>query len=244
MYHGRKKLKTATRDILSNMRSKSLILLLYCIVNLPLPVFSAAKGSVTDPNVSFGPAGSFGYFDIYTSGGGNDIDSGILYGGGFIFEKMFSNRLGIHSGMQYQEVRLGFFNDDDEEDLFMRSYAVPLYLITSFNGTMFSLNLLTGFTFSHLVEVKFLKNPDTGDPEINLLQYMTQNQAALSAGLNLKFRIGRFTDFFIGSVGDFHITKMLNDRADSDNRNHFYNIRGITGVLFRTNLFPISENSQ
>jgi hypothetical protein len=225
------------------MRSKGLILLFYFFLNLPVWAFSAEPGRGNDPNVSFGIGGSFGYFNVYTKGGGGDWDSGISYGGGFVFEKMFSNRLGIHSGMRYQEARFGFTDDDEEENIVMRSYAVPLYLITAANGRKFSLNVLTGFTFSHIGKVTLLENSDTGSPDVDLLQYMEYNQVALSAGLNLKFRIGRFVDFFIGSIGDFHITKLLNENADGG-QDHIYNIRGITGILFRTNLFPISENSQ
>ncbi len=226
------------------MRTKGLILLISFLLNLPVWAFSAEKESINNPNVSFGLGGSFGFFDIYTKGGDGDWDSGISYGGGFIFEKMFGNRLGVHSGMLYREARFGF-TDDNEQKIVMRSYAVPLYLITSpVNRGNFSLNVLTGFTFSHLVQVKIQENSDTGEPEIDVHQYMVSNQVALSAGLNLKFRIGRFVDFFIGSIGDFHITKFLSENDGGDQQDHIYNIRGITGVLFRTNLFPVSENSQ
>lgn len=226
------------------MRLKVLIILVYFCLNLSAQTFSAEPGSGNDPNVSFGFGGSFGYFDIYTRGGEGDWNSGFSYGGGFVFEKMFNNRLGIHSGMRYQEARLGFTDNGKEGKILMRSYAVPLYLITAFNGENFSLNMLTGFTFSHIGKATIQENSSNGTPEMNVLQYIKYNQAALSAGLSLKFKIGRFIDFFIGSIGDFHITKLLSETGNGENRDHIYNIRGITGILFRTNLFPISENSK
>ncbi len=231
-----------------NMKSTAFILVFFCILILAVPGLPAVQESGEAPDASFGLGGSFGYFDIRTDGGGGDWEPGMVYGGGFVFEKMFTNRLGIHSGMHYQEARFGFTdsNSDNnfEQNIHMRSYAVPLYLITSANGRKVSLNLLTGLTFSHILKATFLEDTGENIPEMSVLQYLEYNQVALSAGLNLKFRIGRFTDFFIGGIGDFHISKFVAEKGDSDKEDHVYMIRGITGILFRTNLFPIADKSQ
>ena len=93
---------------------------------------------------------------------------------------------------------------------------------------------------------KVLKSTDKsvteGVAELNedqVLDYINYNQVGAAGGLNFKFRISKFTDFFIGGISEFYFTNVM--REDERDLAHVYNFRGITGFMFRTNIFPIFE---
>jgi hypothetical protein len=214
----------------------------------------------SQPNASFGFAGSFSGFNAWERKKGDqhtryDFTAG--YGGGFVFEKMFNNILGIHSGLWLNRFNLDMrmkspFNPFaiDPMTLFSTkmkvtgwSISFPLCLITSLNASFFSLNILAGIKYTQIVDshVK-LKNPLMSYKRyIDLLPYFNQPQFGFNLGIVLKFRIARFVDLFAGGICDLYVTELV---RGSNDMALLFDFTAIAGVMFRTNLFPMSKTPQ
>ncbi len=226
-----------------SFKNKYIILfLMIFILRSDILVFSEENRA---PNVSIGLAGSFGIYDIYARKGSNNWKRSIGYGSGFIFEKMFNNRFGLHSGLWATESFVFYIENDTGTEFKIKNRAVslPLLLITSFNVSFLSINFLAGPTFSYLFYSKIVENNMNISGEAYLIKFIKYDQAAISGGINIKFRIGRFTDLFVGGTADFSITNLLNNNGSDNNFDHYYNYKGIFGIMFRTNLFPIPASN-
>ena len=187
---------------------------------------------IKQSNASFGFSGSYGLHDMMSSvEGETDWKSGTGYGIGFIFEKMFTGRFGISSGINltYAEIKVIFLDSPDitVENTYLN---YPFLLITSFNIGSFSINILTGITIMHMLSSNLVYSDIKAD-KLNDISYI---QLGISGGLNLKYKISTFTDYFLGGLSEFYLNNFIPKGDNGDT--HYFSHRLITGFMFRTNI--------
>jgi len=197
-------------------------------------------------NVSFGFIGTFGAADIFSKDSGVETEEpGPTVGGGFVFEKMFSNHFGIHSGLIYRYMEVDFTADVDMPDPLEATWSfhtinIPVLLIASANTENFSFNLLFGLTYINIFQSE-IENRSSFPFEMEsqkALSYINPHQVAVTGGINLKFRVTKFTDFFVGAIADFHPTNLFRSGGGNDHLS-IYSGRVMAGYMFRTDIFPI-----
>ncbi|PKL35684.1 MAG: hypothetical protein CVV44_19320 [Spirochaetae bacterium HGW-Spirochaetae-1] len=199
------------------------------------------------PDLAFGLGGSFGVYNaLAVKGDGMKYHPDFGYQGGLIMEKMFSNRYGIHTGFWFTYGTISFDMTDTSGTIpdaafdFM-SVSVPALFIFSFNAKKVSLNLLSGFTLNHFIYSHMRYTDSTNvDHSSDVLHYLNYVNVAVTAGFNIKFHVSQFSDFFIGILGDFNCLEMLRD-THGDDMSYVYSGRVISGVMFRTDIFPMMK---
>ncbi len=193
-------------------------------------------------NISIGPVITAGLNDLYMHNMENVESEGPGYnaGGGLAIEKMFSNRFGINTGLVYSYVNIDFLMDGTTDAIWTyHMITIPFRLITSFNTENFSLNLLSGIKYTNIFKSE-MKNESTSEID-DSYRFVTANQIALSAGINFKFRVGKYHDLFIGIEGDFYPTNMIRQKDSYYSESmHHCSVNLTAGYLIRTNIFPIS----
>lgn len=197
-------------------------------------------------NASFGFIGTFGAADILSIDSDVETDKpGITAGGGFVFEKMFSNHFGIHSGLLYRYMEFDITADVGMVDPLEATWSfhtlsIPVLMILSANTENFSFNLLLGLTYVNIFQSEIENRSSViYDMEVQkALSYTNPHQVTVTGGINLKFRVTRFTDFFIGALADFHPTNLFRN-GGSDDHLSIYSGRVMAGYMFRTDIFPI-----
>ena len=238
------------------MKPISILILLCCTVVIftTVPLYSEDNGEAekdsTAPilyNASFGIGLTFGQFQTYKQSGDFSSDPGYAGGVSLVFEKMFSNRFGIHSGLGYLETEFKIKNTEIDNVFVdywhLKAVSMPLLLITSFNFDSFSINLLTGLNFYHIFSSQIKTGDETTDlSEADALPHTISNPVMASAGVNFKIRISKFTDLYLGAIGEISIQDIFND-TDS-NISRFVSTRAIAGVLFRTDIFPMNNKTE
>jgi len=192
------------------------------------------------PNLSIGVVFEGGLNDLYT----RDIEGfesegpGYNFGGGLVIEKMFSNRFGFNTGFIYNYSTVDFTMDTIEAEWENHILSIPFRLITSFNSGIFSFNLLTGIRYSHVFNSEMTDKKDAATDDG--LRHVDSNQLAINAGINLKFRVGKYHDLFIGIETNFYPTDLVRNHGSYyDESMHYYNANITAGYMIRTNIFPI-----
>jgi hypothetical protein len=231
-----------------NLTMKFRLTITFLILSISLYASDIDKNSDAGRNFSFGFTGTAGLSDLLP--GDSDVETdnpGFTAGGGLVFEKMFTNHLGLHSGIVYRYIENKIYVDDTvnplEAEWNFHTLTVPFLMILSANMENFSINLLAGFSYINIFD-STIKNrsllPMDKDSQ-KALSFINPHQAAATAGINLKLKLTRFSDAFVGVIGDFHPTNLF--RSDHGNKEHLhiYGGRIMTGVMFRTDLFPIPE---
>ena len=195
-------------------------------------------------NISFGFTGTAGINGLLPRK--SDIKSdtlGLTAGGGLVFEKMFTNRLGFHSGAVYRYMESDF--KDDATNLLDASWSfhtitIPFLMIISGNTESGSINLLAGVSYINIFD-STIKNRDPYTKSAKVLSEINPHQVAATVGINMKLQVTKFSDFFAGIIVDFHPTNLFRvDHGDKEYL-HLYGARVMTGVMFRTDLFPIPK---
>lgn len=185
-------------------------------------------------NYSFGFRLNGGMNDIWHTSGDAEGESvnwkpGIIAGGGFFIENMFTSQFGIHSGISYAFHECDFeFGDTPDTKITSRNHSIliPLYLISSF-GEKIRLDILYGLTYMHIFHNTMSNdyNSTTGTRFINY------NQFGAGLLLRLAFAFNRFTYFYAGPHGQFYFSNVI----ESTNwRDYMYNIQLEIGMLFKT----------
>jgi len=209
----------------------------------------------SQPNASFGIAGSFSYYNAWERKKGEDhsrYDFTPGFGGGFVFEKMFNNYLGIHYGLWVNRFNLEMKIKTSLKSLSIDPMAFfytkitssgwavsfPICLITSLNASFFSFNILAGIKYTHIVETQMkINNPIMSyKRHIDVLPYFNQPQFGFNLGIVLKFRIARFVDIFAGGIGDLYVTELI---KSGNGMFLLFDLTATAGVMFRTNIFPM-----
>jgi hypothetical protein len=220
---------------------KSIILVILCL-SLVLPAALLAGEAKPDPNVSYGFGVTGGYSSIWQRiGGENDWDWGYCAGGGFVVEKMFTNTLGIHGGVWYLYSNVNM-DVDVKAWAVMHAISFPLYLIVSANKGIFSFNFLTGLDVTVIADCTIeTDSNDVPNKTASVLKYLSPAQFGLALGFNFKFRVAKYVDYYFGFIGDFYVSSLEQRHEGYDSYAHIYDARLITGVMFRTNLFPMKK---
>ncbi len=73
---------------------------------------------------------------------------------------------------------------------------------------------------------------------IDILPLYNQPQFGFNLGIVLKFRVARFVDIFAGGIGDLYVTELI---RENNNMFLLFDLTAIAGVMFRTNIFPMSN---
>ena len=222
--------------------------LLFLILGISLYASDTKQNSGINSNFSFGFTGTGGLSELFPRSCDVETDKpGFTAGGGLVFEKMFSNLMGLHSGIIYRYIENDITVDDSTNPLeatwSFHTVTIPFLMILSANTENFSFNLLAGVSYINIID-STIKNRSTlvYDMESQKgLSFINPHQAAATAGINLKFRITKFSDFFIGIIGDFHPTNIFRSDHGNDEYLHIYGGRVMTGIMFRTDVFPIHD---
>ncbi len=204
-----------------------------------------------DPNISFGLGGSAGIFNAAASTGSNRYKPDFGYGWGLIVETMFTNTIGLHTGLWYQQINILMemksttTGNTNELTSTANTLSVPLTLIASFNKGIFSFNFLPGIVFMYLIDdtIKSKDPTPSGSSTADVTRYMGHAQFGFCVGMNFKFRVARYFDIFVGFMTDFYVTDLITeDNHDNSNRyDHLYGTKLLMGFLFRTNLYPMEN---
>ncbi len=195
-------------------------------------------------NIAFGFTGTAGINGLHPRK--SDIKSdnpGLTAGGGLVFEKMFTNRLGFHSGVVYRYIESDL--KDDAVNLLDASWSfhtitIPFLMIISGETESGSINLLAGFSYINIFD-STLKNRDPYTASGKALSEINPHQVAATVGINMKLQVTKFSDFFAGIIVDFHPTNLFRTDHGNSEHLHLYGARIMTGFMFRTDLFPIPK---
>ena len=192
-----------------------------------------------EPNISFGLVGTFGTQFPVVLYGPIKFDPGISYGGGFIIEKMFNSRVGIHTGLYFTQshttLTMNYFSTSKSEMMRAGSISMPVYFIGSFNKSFFSLQMLVGVTLTQFLYVITTPIPG-GNASAEALKDISQFMAGPGVGLNFKFRVAKYFDLNFGFITTFYFQNFLPHSPDT--YSFFYDAKATAGFMFRTNLFP------
>ena len=202
------------------------------ILSFPATAYPADEKT---PRVSMGVGAFFGRFQAILQGDTNENwEGGNGYGGGLIFERMLNNRFGIHSGIWYFESSMKITSDDDNYSMEARSLSlsIPFFLITSFSSQSFALEILSGLSFTYITETYLYEGSRGDGRSTNVRPFINNLQIGLGGGLQLKYRITRFVDIFIGALGERYLTSFV--AVDDRTTQYLYDIRLQSGVMLRT----------
>ncbi|MFH0974482.1 MAG: outer membrane beta-barrel protein [Spirochaetota bacterium] len=230
----------------SDFLNKSKLFIKYSIAAFSLitallytPSNSCALESETDtPKVRIGAGGLFGYYDVNAVGEEHmNWGHGFGYGGGLVYERMFTGTFGLHSGIWFShfnlEAKFSEEKTDSPTDHKIKSniFTVPFYLITSFGSGAVILNLLTGINLSYIAE-SYMKETNNQSSE-NIQKHLGYCQVGAGGGIEILFRITKFTRFFISCVGEYHFTNLISD-SEEDAQYHLYNATARAGFMLCT----------
>lgn len=217
----------------------------YLTILMLVLVFHVSRSSAQEmkadtPRVSFGLGGSFIYGDIEGSKGQNgpgNVKLGYAYGGGAVFENMFSARFGAHTGIWYYR-SIFLFEDQGSGDqkttnikAISNNIMIPAYLLIAFNSRRFSLCLLGGLQYLYIIDLKYSAESGTEKMEMDALKYMNYSQLGLAGGMEFKIRI-KHIDLFFSFTAERYFTTF--SKENSDSIDHIYGFAFRSGVLFRT----------
>jgi len=213
------------------------------ILFLALPaVWGAEKKTSATDGIAVGLGGGAGLFHAYAVNNSElTWDPGLSINFGLIFEKMFTNRLGLHSGLWFQHGKVWFKSPDagflvDKAYVEMSILQIPIDCIIAFNAGFFTFDILAGLSLSQVIESN-MKIKEPAATNIDFLHAMNYFQLALDLGFNLKFRVGRFTDLFIGVKSHAYLLPTMQDeRGDKDNFS--YDLQASAGIMFHMSIFP------
>lgn len=193
------------------------------------------------PRVSFGAGGLYGIYKV-NHYGNNDMSwkTGYGYGGGIVFETMYSETFGLHSGIWFTHslIKADIADKDTGEEIRykikMNTFTMPFYLITSFNSNIITVNLLTGLNFLYIAEAYMKPSPeDDSDTYGNLQKHLGYGQIGAGAGVEFLFKISRFTRLFITITGEYYFENLIRDK-DDESIDHIYNATVRAGIMLCT----------
>jgi len=216
------------------------LIILLAAVLLASPL--AARDSEA-PNASFGFAFQVGMFDVNQRTGSGAWENTLGYGGRLIVEYMFTDILGIHSGIGFTYNELSYRNFISDKPSYIRIYSVsmeiPLCLVTAINTGPCTIEFLTGLSFAQTLSLRgHMKGTDSSGTYVNLtgnlLPYINSSNLGATAGVQFRFPISSSTDVFIGGIATYFFTDLFSDM--NGQIANAYDLRASAGILFRTGL--------
>ncbi len=224
------------------------LIITFLMLSVSLYASDINKDAPVNRNFSFGFTGTAGLSELFSRDSDVETDNpGLTAGGGLVFEKMFTNNLGLHSGIIYRyienDITAGDTLNPFEASWSFHTLTIPFLMIISANMENYSFNLLAGFSYINIFD-STIKNQSSLVYDMDsqkALSVINPHQAAITAGINMKLQLTKFSDAFIGIIGDFHPTSLFrSDHKDNEDL-HIYGGRIMTGIMFRTDIFPIPE---
>lgn len=217
--------------------SLTIITILF-ISSVSLFANDASPGKNESTDAMFGIAGTGGLFSAIHLRGKDEGEEpkwkpGYGFGGGFVFDYMFSESTGLHSGLYYYyAIVILEMNDSTggtvDLDTAIQMIQMPLYFFYALNGDFISLDLMGGFHLSYMTHVE-MSADGKESRAINLMGYQ---QPGFGAGLRFRFHITRFIDLYLGIMGEFYANDLI--AANTDWTDYMYDGRGEIGLLFKT----------
>ncbi len=195
---------------------------------------------------AFGIQGSYGYVNAHGTETDIDWKPGPVFSVGITAERMFSKRFGIQSGLIFSDnkIDLSSFNAG-ETYIFDNSHfmmlSLPVLIVNSFNAGWFSFCLQYGLTPGYMLinEFNFTDTSTQTEGVHENTHDLWYFQLAATAGITFRFRVGRFTDFYTGIMGNYHLTEIVRNAEGENSR--FYSALVTAGFMFRTDVFPPRE---
>lgn len=154
---------------------------------------------------------------------------GMMAGGGFFLENMFSSHFGIHSGLSYTflEWNLELGNTPDNIiTSYNHSIVIPLYMISSF-GNKLRFDILYGLSYMNIFQNTMSNDNDS----TNGIRFINYNQYGAGLQIRMAFAINRFTYFYAGPHGQFYFSDVI---EPTNWCGYMYNIQLEIGTLFKT----------
>lgn len=225
---------------------KTILQLAFSLLLILLPISIYAQDDTADNNgLSFGIAGTLGMVNVWTRSGQDTWGKGVLSGGGFIMEKMFGDHVGLFSALLFERnIHNLEFTDPLNPTFKMHAdwvhwrMTIPACLLTSVNAGFFSLQFLTGINLSYMMTSKL--SPDNSKvPDRDVVKFLNYYGVGLTGGINTLYRVGTYTDLFLGFIGELTLTNLSNpERGDDKAKDNMWDAKIIAGIMFRTSLFP------
>ncbi len=230
------------------------------LLGVALPV-RADEEPGSSPNLSFGLAGSYGLYNNWQRKEGDMMmKHGFTrgYGGGIIFEKMFNNILGIHSGLWFNQLNLTMSMKQKitstsinpmslaytKMDVTGWTIGIPLSLVTSLNASFFSFQIHAGIKYTHILQSEMTHNNILlmlYKRKMDMISLTYQSQFGFTLGIFFKFRTIAYVDLLFGAEGELYVTKLVkNDTGVT----HLFGLTARAGIMFRTNVFPITAPAE
>lgn len=195
----------------------------------------AEQGATSSMRTSFGAGVSGGYSDVVVSGSTSESWSpGPVYGGGIVFEWMWNEFFGLHSGVWFYRIsqELEFEGSTDVIVADSNILTLPVYLTAAQQWGRFGINLMAGFDFGYVWDSELSNDSSENPKRADITHFMNKNQFAVSAGIDFRFGIGRFTYLFVGGMASFYCTNFIDGDDRSDIR--LYTFTAHSGILLRT----------
>ncbi len=221
---------------------KSLIIIAVAIFLFQFHFPDLLKAEET-PRINMGIGGLFGVYDVHHYGdGGMDWEPGLGYGGGLVFERMFSNTFGLHSGLWFYHftLKLNFAENDSGSDEKIKHTVksnmlnLPVFLVTSLDSSAVTFNLLAGLSFSYIAQ-SYMKPSDenANNSSSNIKKFLGYGQIGAGAGIEFLFKITKFTRLFISFVGEYYFVNLVSD-TEEGSVDHLYDVNVRAGIMLCT----------
>lgn len=230
-----------------------LLFILHIFIKSQHTLYAEDKSNVI-PKVSMGAGFTYGYYDVIQESGEHaEWEGGAGIGGGFIIEKKYSNRFGIHSGVWFNQIKLELFmaddshdsdtedvgtTENDENELMVKNsiksniLTFPFYLTTSFNMSIITISFLAGLNLSYITE-SIMSNYSSGVKQSeNIQKYIGYMQLGAGGGIAIKLHITRFIDIFVAGIGERYFSNIVSEADDMTD--FIYDYRIHSGILLRT----------
>jgi len=227
------------KNVFQNTLHFSLIIIIILLISgISLFADDASSKKTGPERAMFGLAGTGGLFSAVHLRGSDDGGEpkwkpGYGFGGGFVFDYMFSGSTGLHSGLYYYYAIITLEMTDSagdpiDLDSTIQMIQLPLYFFYAFNGDIASLDLMGGFHLNYMTHVEM----SAEGRESRAINFMGYQQPGIGAGLRFRFHITRFIDLYLAVMGEFYANDLI--AANTDWTDYMYNGRGEIGLLLKT----------
>ncbi len=221
---------------------KKLFITLFLFAGLNISLSAEENMDKQVPDVSIGINGNYGIFDIYDKNMNLDIKPGMYTGGGVSVEKNLYGNIDIGSGIQYRYFNTRFvMNDTPSYDVkwTFQTINIPVIFLYSLRKDAVGLSFYLGGIYSHIF-YSVMKTDTTltlDKYKDNALRFTNANQAGVTAGITMRFKVTDFSDFIFGAGGEYYPTNLLYSGGGSKDKLHMINYSLTSGWMFRTNFF-------
>ncbi|TAL29609.1 MAG: hypothetical protein EPN93_21205 [Spirochaetes bacterium] len=200
-----------------------------------LPAFAEVSGQGNVPRIGFGLGGGYGWHDLQnaSSNGAGKPTGSEQFTGGFVFEGMISEHMGLQGSLWYfhEEMKFPSMEGTKVRD-YSTGFTIPMLAIFPFHAWRFTFGFLAGIEFFLMTSNRYSISGGGKTESFDALKFINYQQLAIAAGIDIRIAVFRFVDFFVSGTGEYFMTTFSNDPSGGADRLYGYVIR--TGVMFRT----------